>query len=83
MVTSGRLIRHEPVRYVSGCFLRRHWDLICRRWRPDLSDSFDGTTLEGVTGGVLGRKWLFKQENESLWTVRLQFHADARIISDR
>ena len=38
------------------------WNPACRiRWRPDLSDSFDGTSLEGVTGGVLGRKWLFKQ----------------------
>jgi hypothetical protein len=32
------------------------------RWRPDLSDEFNGSTLEGITKGVLGRKWLFKQE---------------------
>ena len=27
---------------------------LTRRWRPELSDEFNGTTLEGVTGGVLG-----------------------------
>lgn len=27
---------------------------LARRWKPDLSDEFNGTMLEGVTGGVLG-----------------------------
>ena len=40
------------------------------RWRPAPSDEFDGPGLEGVTSGVLGRKWLFKQENESLWSLQ-------------
>eukprot|EP00966_Prymnesium_polylepis_P054204 1253054-Prymnesium_polylepis.3 len=39
------------------------------RWRPVLTDEFDGSELEGVTAGPLGRKWLFKQENESLWSL--------------
>jgi hypothetical protein len=39
------------------------------RWRPQLTDEFTGMELEGVTSGVLGRKWLFKQENESLWEL--------------
>ena len=38
-------------------------------WRPQLSDEFNNSTLEGVTGGVLGRKWLFKQEDPKLWTL--------------
>ena len=42
-----------------------------KRWHPNISDDFNGTALEGVTGGVLGRKWLFKQENESLWCANL------------
>ena len=42
---------------------------LAERWLPELSDEFDGTELEGVSGGVLGRKWLFKQENESLWSL--------------
>ena len=43
---------------------------LAERWRPQLSDEFEGTELEGVTAGVLGRKWLFKQENESLWSLQ-------------
>ena len=27
---------------------------LARRWKPNLSDEFNGTMLEGVTGGVLG-----------------------------
>jgi beta-xylosidase len=42
---------------------------VADRWQPDLNDNFDGKTLEGVSGGVLGRKWLFKQENETLWEM--------------
>jgi hypothetical protein len=42
---------------------------LAERWRPQLTDEFEGAELEGVTGGVLGRKWLFKQENESLWSL--------------
>lgn len=38
-------------------------------WRPQLSDEFNGSQLEGVTGGVLGRKWLFKQEDPHLWSL--------------
>jgi hypothetical protein len=39
------------------------------RWIPDLSDEFEGRELEGVTAGPLGRKWLFKEENISLWAL--------------
>ena len=42
---------------------------VALRWQPNLSDNFDGKTLEGVSGGVLGRKWLFKEENETLWQL--------------
>eukprot|EP01065_Artemidia_motanka_P010280 TRINITY_DN15426_c0_g1_i1.p1 TRINITY_DN15426_c0_g1~~TRINITY_DN15426_c0_g1_i1.p1 ORF type:complete len:669 (+),score=171.33 TRINITY_DN15426_c0_g1_i1:46-2007(+) len=38
-------------------------------WTPDLTDEFNESTLEGVTSGVLGRKWLFKKENRSLWSI--------------
>lgn len=38
-------------------------------WRPVLSDDFDGPGLEGVSSGVLGRKWLFKQEDPHLWSL--------------
>ena len=38
-------------------------------WRPQLSDEFNTSLLEGVTGGVLGRKWLFKQEDPTLWSL--------------
>ena len=40
-----------------------------QRWRPELSDEFNSTTLEGITSGVLGRKWLFKQEDPTLWSL--------------
>lgn len=41
------------------------------RWRPDLNDNFNSSLLEGVSDGAgpLGSKWLFKQENESLWSL--------------
>jgi len=39
------------------------------RWRPELSDEFNSLLLEGITSGVLGRKWLFKRENASLWSL--------------
>ena len=40
------------------------------KWRPDLSDEFTaGKGLEGITTGVLGSKWLFKEEQESLWSL--------------
>jgi hypothetical protein len=39
------------------------------KWRPVLSDSFDSPTLEGVDGGVLGSKWLFKDEHTELWSL--------------
>lgn len=42
---------------------------VAERWHPELNDDFDGSLLEGVTGGVLGRKWLFKEENETLWEL--------------
>ena len=42
---------------------------LAERWLPDLSDEFEGKELEGVSGGTLGRKWLWKQENESLWRL--------------
>ena len=38
-------------------------------WHPNPSDEFEGPGLEGVTTGVRGRKWLFKQENDSLWSL--------------
>ena len=39
------------------------------RWVPDLNDEFDAPTLEGVDGGVLGRKWLFKREEPAAWSL--------------
>lgn len=38
-------------------------------WTPDLSDGFNTPELEGITRGILGRKWLFKQEDPSLWSL--------------
>lgn len=42
------------------------------RWHPDLNDEFNSSLLEGVSPGAgpLGSKWLFKQENESLWSLQ-------------
>ena len=39
------------------------------KWTPALSDSFNAPELEGVTTGILGRKWLFKQEDATLWSL--------------
>ena len=39
-------------------------------WRPDPSDDFEGPGLEGITSGILGRKWLFKQEDPALWSLQ-------------
>jgi hypothetical protein len=38
-------------------------------WRPALSDEFTAPTLEGVDGGVLGSKWLFKREDPANWSL--------------
>jgi len=39
------------------------------RWIPALDDEFDASGLEGVSSGVLGRKWLFKREDASGWSL--------------
>jgi len=39
-------------------------------WFPDLNDEFDQPELEGVTTGILGRKWLFKRELPGAWSLR-------------
>jgi hypothetical protein len=41
------------------------------RWRPVLSDNFESSKLEGVDdgAGVLGSKWLFKDEHTELWSL--------------
>ena len=54
------------------------------RWRPELSDEFEGAGLEGITHGVLGRKWRFKDERSlgqlaGQWSVgggRLRLNAN-------
>ena len=39
-------------------------------WFPDLNDEFDQPELEGITSGILGRKWLFKRELPGAWSLR-------------
>jgi beta-xylosidase len=39
-------------------------------WFPDLNDEFSQPELEGVTAGILGRKWLFKRELPGAWSLR-------------
>lgn len=39
------------------------------QWIPDLNDEFNRPELEGITGGALGSKWLFKEENINSWSL--------------
>jgi len=36
---------------------------------PDLNDEFSNTELEGISEGILGRKWLFKAEKNNAWNL--------------
>jgi len=38
-------------------------------WIPDLNDEFDQNGLEGLTSGILGRKWLKRSLARESWSV--------------
>ena len=38
-------------------------------WQTELNDEFNAPLLEGVDGGILGSKWLFKREAPANWSL--------------
>jgi beta-xylosidase len=52
-----------------GLTYRKPIDTEHPRWLPDLNDEFNVPELEGITSGILGRKWLFKRELPGAWSL--------------
>jgi beta-xylosidase len=53
-----------------GLTYRKPIDTEHPTWFPDLNDEFSQPELEGITAGILGRKWLFKRELPGAWSLR-------------
>jgi xylan 1,4-beta-xylosidase len=52
-----------------GLTNRKPIDGFSPTWLPELTDEFDQSTLEGLTSGTLGRKWLKRWLTPEAWSV--------------